>query len=115
LAASNVALNNIPPTVREFYTGRPLWKQQDGSYHPSPWGHRRLVNSENGAFYWTKPNSDEPLLTGQGSWVYDTLPFWERGPDPEPQTMEVDSSQHESASGAGSASTDDGADLYSAN
>ena len=114
MAASNVALNNIPPTIREFYTCPPLWKQQDGSYHPSPWGHRRLVNPENGAFYWTKPNSGEPLLTGQGSRVYDTLPFWEIGPDPEPETMDVDSSQHESTFGAGSASTDD-EDLYSAN
>ncbi|KEZ42855.1 hypothetical protein SAPIO_CDS5283 [Scedosporium apiospermum] len=77
MIAYPVRLRDIPPYKREWYNGRPLWKI-DGTIVAIPFGHRRRVDARYGAFYWSATEeSDVPLLTEQGSWVYDTEGLWE--------------------------------------
>ncbi|KAH6976633.1 hypothetical protein EDB80DRAFT_739934 [Ilyonectria destructans] len=73
----DVSLYAVRPSRREFYTGRPLWKLEDGKTYGSPWGHTRKVDPTHGAFFWTDTDGSTPLLDQNDDRVWDTKAFWE--------------------------------------
>lgn len=73
----DVSLYAVRPSRREFYTGRPLWKLEDGKTYGSPWGLTRKVDPTHGAFFWTDTDGSTPLLDQNGDRVWDTKAFWE--------------------------------------
>ena len=116
MCANEVTINETPPSLRQFYNGQPLWNI-DGDYHAEPWGYRRVIDPSCGAFHWTKPYSDGPLLPN-GSRVYETAGFWGlralQAPN-EDRPMELgSSSSSQLGMGAGPLTADD-EDIYSAN
>ncbi|KAL6408646.1 hypothetical protein AUP68_07590 [Ilyonectria robusta] len=63
----DVSLYGVHPSRREFYTGRPVWKLEDGKIYGSPWGHTRKVDPTHGAFFWTDTDGSTPLLDENGN------------------------------------------------
>jgi hypothetical protein len=90
LCSLSPTLYNIAPDHREFYNGRPLWKI-NGGLKGKPWGHRRRVDPDYGAFYWTDAEGSEALVNEAGEKLWDTLNFWEpEQEDPELANLSSD-------------------------
>lgn len=67
----------LEPT-REFFSGRPTWKADDGLSHSQhPGEFQRAIYVEYGTFYWT--HHDRSLLPAEILW--DTQAFWHNGQD----------------------------------
>lgn len=78
MCSMGTALYGRAPYRREFYSGTPIWKMDDGSYTSTPWEHVRQLDSACGAFYWMDPDG-KPLETDDQEMVWDTMPFWSLG------------------------------------
>ena len=66
---------HMAPDRRPFFDGQPLWKI-DGRLDAKPWGHRRRVDPDCGAFYWTNTEGQEKLVDEEGRTAWDTMSFW---------------------------------------
>lgn len=61
-ANPSLSLNGVEFHRRYFFNGVAVWKI-NGSKHRHPWGYRRRLHKESGAFYWVNEHG-EPLLDG---------------------------------------------------
>ncbi|RSL61279.1 hypothetical protein CEP54_006328 [Fusarium duplospermum] len=57
-------VGGLTPCSREFFTGRPIWEGEGGSFPAHPGGYRRSVDAATGALMWTHQESPTKMETG---------------------------------------------------
>ncbi|KAL2693749.1 hypothetical protein Neosp_000312 [[Neocosmospora] mangrovei] len=57
-------VGGLTPCSREFFTGRPIWEGEEGSFPSHPGGYRRSVDAATGALMWTHKESPTKMETG---------------------------------------------------
>ncbi|KAK0610025.1 hypothetical protein B0T17DRAFT_593855 [Bombardia bombarda] len=77
LSAELAEVGGVLPDRREFFSGVPLWLAKDKKLERRhPYGYYRDVYIGSGRLYWAY--EDKAITDQQGSWVWDSVGFWEQ-------------------------------------
>ncbi|KIH89746.1 hypothetical protein SPBR_08993 [Sporothrix brasiliensis 5110] len=71
----NTPINNTLAESCTFFSGKPHWRQADGTSTSSPFGCTRKVDPVTGGVYWVDQSGEE-LVDDNGDRLWDTGPFW---------------------------------------